>query len=150
MAVYADDVRALTDRRGVIRNRDVVDALGVSAATAHRVLQALVISGVLERHGKGRAAHYRLRRLRYRFRRRGLDENQAWQRIAAGIGRVRSLDADEMRSLQYATTEILNNAVDHSGGRAVEVSIAFAERRGMLTSTARPPGWSTALFRISL
>ncbi len=136
MAVYADDVRALTDRRGVIRNRDVVDALGVSAATAHRVLQALVISGVLERHGKGRAAHYRLRRLRYRFRRRGLDENQAWQRIAAGIGRVRSLDADEMRSLQYATTEILNNAVDHSGGRAVEVSIAFAERGATVTTVS--------------
>src|SRR2546427_6207085 len=39
--------------RGAIRNRDVVDALGVSAATAHRLLQALVLSGVLERHGKG-------------------------------------------------------------------------------------------------
>src|SRR2546427_9619601 len=104
MAVYADDVRALTDRRGVIRNRDVVDALGVSAATAHRVLQALVISGVLERHGKGRAAHYRLRCLRYRFRRRGLDENQAWQRNAAGICRVRSLDTRQMLGLQRSET----------------------------------------------
>src|SRR5438552_13162055 len=130
MAVAADDVRALADRRGAIRNRDVVEALGVSAATAHRLLQAVVLSGVLERHGKGRAAHYRLRRLRYRFRRRGLDENQTWQRIAAGIGRVRPLDADEMRSLQYATTEILNNAVDHSGGRPVEGSMAFAGRGG--------------------
>src|SRR5882724_5586657 len=106
MGVHADVIGALTDRRGVITNREVVEALGVSAATAHRALQALVISGVLERHGKGRAAHYRLRRLRYRLRRRGLDENQAWQRIAAGIGRVRPLEADEMRSLQYATTEI--------------------------------------------
>src|SRR6266446_3452289 len=123
MAASADDVRALADRRGAIRNRDVVEALGVSAATAHRLLQALVLSGVLERHGKGRAAHYRLRRLRYRFRRRGLDENQAWQRIAAGIGRVRPLEADEMRSLQYATTELHDNAVEPSGGRAGEVSI---------------------------
>jgi len=64
MAVAADDVRALADRRGAIRNRDVVEALGVSAATAHRLLQALVLSGVLERHGQVRAAHYRLRRLR--------------------------------------------------------------------------------------
>src|SRR2546428_12252514 len=117
MAVYADDVRALTDRRGVIRNRDVVDALCVSAATAHRVLQALVISGVLERHGKGREAHYRLRRLRYRFRRRGLDENQAWQRIAAGIGRVRSLHAAEIRRHPYPPTAILHKAVDPSRGR---------------------------------
>ena len=136
MAASADDVRALVDRRGTIRNRDVVDALGVSPATAHRLLRALVLGGVLERQGKGRAAHYRLRRLRHRFRLRGLDENEAWQRIAEAIGRIRPLGASEMQSLQYATTEILNNAVDHSGGRAVEVSVAFAERGATVTTVS--------------
>jgi len=134
MTASADSVRSLADRRGTIRNRDVVDTLGVSPATAHRLLHALVVSGILEREGKGRAAHYRLRRLRFRFPRRGLHENEAWQRIAAAIGRVRPLAVDEARSLQYATTEVLNNAVDHSRGRRVEVSVTFAERGTTLTT----------------
>ena len=127
MPASADDVLALIDRRGTLTNRDLVGALHVSAATAHRLLHALVLAGVLERRGRGRAAHYRLRPLRRRFRLPGLDENDAWEQIAAGIGRVRPLDPDQTKSLQYAATEILNNAVDHSGGRTVEVTVAFAD-----------------------
>jgi anti-sigma regulatory factor (Ser/Thr protein kinase) len=129
-------VRALADRRGTIGNRDVAETLRVSPATAHRLLQALVLSGVLEREGKGRAAHYRLRRLRHRFRLRGLDENEVWRRLSEAIGRIRPLGAGETQSLQYATTEILNNAVDHSGGRAVEVRVAFAERGATVTTVS--------------
>jgi anti-sigma regulatory factor (Ser/Thr protein kinase) len=139
VATPADTVRVLVDRRGTIRNRDVAAALRVSPATAHRLLQALVVSGVLERHGKGRAAHYRLRRLRHRFALRGLDENAAWQRIATAIGRIRPLDASGTRSLQYATTEVLNNAVEHSRGRAVEVGVAFGDR-GATTVTVSDDG----------
>jgi anti-sigma regulatory factor (Ser/Thr protein kinase) len=134
MTASADSVRALADRRGTIRNRDVVDALGVSPATAHRLLHALVVSGILDREGKGRAAHYHLRQVRFRFPLRGVDENEAWQRIAAAVGRVRPLAVDEARSLQYATTEVINNAVDHSGGRRVEVNVAFAERGTTVTT----------------
>jgi len=132
--VSAEQVRALADRRGAVANRDVVRALGVSAATAHRLLQALVVSGALERQGKGRAARYRLPRLRHRFRLRGLDENAVWQKLAAAIGRIRALGTDELRSLQYAATEVLNNAVDHSGGRAVEVTVVFAAGGATVTT----------------
>src|SRR5689334_1074158 len=127
MSASAEDVRALIDQRGTLRNRDVVAALHVSPATAHRLLQALVVAGVLERRGRGRAAHYELRRVRRRFRLPALDENDAWQHLAASIARIRPLDPEETKSLQYAATEILNNAVDHSGGRNVEVTVAFAD-----------------------
>lgn len=125
----ADRVRRLVEERGTVRNRDVVQALGVSAATAHRFLQALTLGGVLERHGKGRAAHYRLRRLRHRLRLAGLDESRFWHELAGEIARVRTLPAEELRSLQYAATEMLNNAVDHSGGLRVEVTVEFTGAR---------------------
>ncbi len=124
----ADAVRALADRRGSIRNRDVVTTLGVSAATAHRLLHALVLSGILEREGKGRASRYRLRTLRRRFRLSGLDENLAWNEIATGIAAIRPLDPAAHTSLTYAVSEMLNNAVDHSGGRTVAVTVSFARR----------------------
>ena len=139
MATAAERVRRLVDRRGELTNRDVVHALHVSPATAHRLLHALVTGGVLERHGKGRAAAYRLRSLRRRFRRAGLDEQQAWEAVAAEIARIRPLDPDAARSLAYAATEILNNAGDHAGGRTVDVTVRF-ERGGATVVTVRDDG----------
>ena len=132
-------LRRLVERRGEVQNRDVVRALGVSPATAHRLLQALVTSGILERLGKGRAARYRLRALRRRFRRAALDEHRAWDEVAGEIARIRPMEPDAARSLAYAASEILNNAVDHSGGRTVEVAVSF-ERGGATVTTVRDDG----------
>jgi anti-sigma regulatory factor (Ser/Thr protein kinase) len=139
MATLADRVRRLVDRRGEIQNRDVVRAFSVSPATAHRLLQALATGGILERRGKGRAARYRLRALRRRFRRAGLDEHRAWEGLAGDVARIRPLTPEAGRSLAYAASEILNNAVDHSGGRSVEVAVDF-ERGGATVATVRDDG----------
>jgi anti-sigma regulatory factor (Ser/Thr protein kinase) len=139
MPPSAERVRRLVDRRGEVQNRDVVRALRVSPATSHRLLQALTMGGILERHGRGRAARYRLRSLRRRFRRAGLDEHRAWEGVAAEIGRIRPLDPAAARSLAYAASEILNNAVDHSRGKTVEVAVRF-ERTGATVATVRDDG----------
>jgi anti-sigma regulatory factor (Ser/Thr protein kinase) len=139
MVTPAERLRRLVDRRGAVQNRHVAAALRVSPATAHRLLQALVLGGVLQRHGKGRAAQYRLRALRRRFRRQGLDEHLVWQNVASEIARIRALDPDAARSLAYAASEIVNNAVDHSGGRTVEVGVAF-EGGGTTVTTVQDDG----------
>jgi len=118
-------LRALVERRGEVANRDVAAALRVSPATSHRMLRALVTSDVLERHGRGPAARYRLRRIRHRFRLAALEEDVVWRRVAEGIGRIRPLPSEEQRSLQYGVSEVVNNAIDHSGGRWVDVAVAF-------------------------
>jgi len=139
MASPAERVRRLVDRRGEIQNRDVARALHVSPATAHRLLQALTMGRILERRGRGRAARYRLRNLRRRFRRAGLDEHRAWEGVAAEIARIRPLDTASARTLAYAASEMLNNAVDHSGGKTVEVAVRF-ERAGATVATVRDDG----------
>ena len=135
----ADRVRALVDRRGAVQNRDVVAALGVAPATAHRLLRSLVTSGVLALEGQGPAARYRLRPIRRRFGRQGLDEDRAWQRVADDIARIRPLDADAARNLRYAATETINNAVEHSGGHAVTVEVSF-DRAGATRVVVRDDG----------
>ncbi|MBI1726077.1 MAG: DUF4325 domain-containing protein [Candidatus Rokubacteria bacterium] len=139
MASPAERVRRLVDRRGEIQNRDVARALHVSPATAHRLLQALTTGRILERRGRGRAARYRLRNLRRRFRRAGLDEHRAWEGVAAEIARIRPLDTASARTLAYAASEMLNNAVDHSGGKTVEVAVRF-ERAGATVAAVRDDG----------
>jgi anti-sigma regulatory factor (Ser/Thr protein kinase) len=135
----AERLRSLVDRRGEVANRDVVEALGVSPATAHRLLQGLVLGEVLTRRGRGRAARYALRPVSRRFSIRGLEEDRAWQALAERITRIRPLAPDELRSLQYAATEILNNAVEHSGGTRVDVRIEFGAV-GATTTRIRDDG----------
>jgi anti-sigma regulatory factor (Ser/Thr protein kinase) len=139
MIAAADRVRHLADRRGEVTNRDVVAALRVSPATAHRLLQALVVGGSLERIGQGRAARYRLRRFHRRYGLKRLDEHKVWDTVSAEIARIRPLAPDAARSLAYAASEILNNAIDHSRGRAVAVSVAF-EKHGTTVTTIQDDG----------
>jgi anti-sigma regulatory factor (Ser/Thr protein kinase) len=135
----ADRVRALVARAGSVQNRDVAAALRVSPATAHRILQALVVAGTLERRGRGRGSAYALRTIRRRFRLAGLDEGRAWDEVAAQVAAVRPLDPDATRNLAYAASEMLNNAADHSGGRAVTVTVAF-EPAGATVVTVQDDG----------
>jgi anti-sigma regulatory factor (Ser/Thr protein kinase) len=125
MAAAPESLRELVDRKGEVANRDVVQALGVSPATSHRMLRAAVDGGMLEAHGRGRAARYRLRRIRHRYGLAGLAEDRVWTRAANEIEKVRPLAADEKASLQYAGTEVINNAIDHSRGRSLEVTVGF-------------------------
>ncbi len=135
----AERIRTLLDLRGEIANRDVVRSLRVSSATAHRLLSALVVAGVLELRGKGRAARYRYRPIRLRFARRGLEEDRVWRELAGVIQRTRPLGEADLQSLQYAATETINNAVDHSRGHNVEVRAEFGVA-GITTLTVRDDG----------
>ncbi|MBI3784398.1 MAG: ATP-binding protein [Deltaproteobacteria bacterium] len=139
MIARSERLRALVARRGEVSNRDVAGMLRISPATSHRLLRALVTAGVLELHGKGPAARYCLRHIRFRFRRVGLEEDRAWNAIAEAMARVQTLPTDELRSLQYAVSEVLNNAVEHSRGRSVSVDVSF-ESRGTCVVTVRDDG----------
>ncbi len=125
MGGRADRLRRLVEARGTVANREVAADLGISAATSHRLLSALVTSGVLERFGRGRSARYRFATVRRRFRRSGLDESAAWQEVEQRINTIQPLGRREADSLAYAASEIINNAIDHSGGTWVEVSASF-------------------------
>jgi hypothetical protein len=59
-----------------------------------------------------------------------------WDEVSAEIARIRPLQPEAARSLAYAASEILNNAVDHSRGRTVEVAVAFD--KGGTTVTTIP------------
>jgi anti-sigma regulatory factor (Ser/Thr protein kinase) len=102
-----------------------VKHLKVSAATSHRLLQGLIMAGVLERRGKGRSTRYRLRRIRKRVRLAGLEEDAVWREVSEQVVRIRPLETEEEHSLRYAATEVINNAVDHSGGKSLKIEVDF-------------------------
>jgi anti-sigma regulatory factor (Ser/Thr protein kinase) len=95
---------------------------GVSRSTMSKRLTVLIGEGWLVREGKSRPI-YRpgtWREVSYSYTLAGLDEQTPWERDFAPC---LDLPPNIMRLAHHAFTELLNNAVDHSGGSKVWISM---------------------------
>lgn len=109
---------------------EVAAAVGVSRQAAHRHLVALVAAGRLRVEGRGRAVRYRsASSLPFsRTYPRNVAEDRVWSELAAEIPALVKLGPDARSVFQYAFTEMLNNAIEHSGSREIEVRIEAIPR----------------------
>lgn len=101
----------------------VAQALGVTRATASRTLARLAARQWLVREGSPRRPVWRpglLRQVVRRYPLAGLDEDLPWSRDFAPFFTV---PPHVRRMAQHAFTELLNNAIDHSGASGVTVSL---------------------------
>ncbi len=108
---------------------EVAHALGVTRQTAHRHLCELVADGHLNVEGAGRSTRYRKFKPvdARRFVTTGLEEDRVWSEMS-GPGMVaRNLPKTAETVLHYILTEIVNNAIDHSGASEVDVRVARRE-----------------------
>jgi DNA-binding Lrp family transcriptional regulator len=105
---------------------EVARALGVTRQTAHRHLSELAKDGRLRREGAGRSTRYRrsnpVDERRYPIG--GLEEDRVWSEMSEPGSVAADLPKAAQRVLQYVFTEMVNNAIDHSGASAVGVRIA--------------------------
>jgi DNA-binding transcriptional ArsR family regulator len=100
----------------------LAQAGGVSRQVANAHLQALVRDGLVEAEGTTRARVYRLKTLAEVSRlypRAGLEEDVVWRELVAPV--VIHLPENVRGIWQYAVTEMINNAIDHSGAAEVRV-----------------------------
>jgi anti-sigma regulatory factor (Ser/Thr protein kinase) len=139
--IELDNVRTkvmpkLVDRSGIDREllhsidathapqvADIAAEFGVSRQTVYTRLRLLEEHGAVTKSGKGKAALYSVPSTReeWTFELQGLEEDRVW------LDRVKpfvqdSLSANELSTCSYGLTEMINNAIDHSGGRRVIVS----------------------------
>jgi anti-sigma regulatory factor (Ser/Thr protein kinase) len=124
-------VNELLEVNDSFRTGDLARKLRISRQAAHRRLAPLVAAGRLVREGKGRATRYRQpgsRPLRVRLPRRGLEEDRVWDDVAKQSFSGAAPDARDI--LQYAFTELVNNAIEHSEAQTVEILVP-----------AETPGW---------
>ncbi len=101
----------------------LMQRLDLSRRRAQDLLRRLVASQWLYRSGTVRRPVYRpgaLRQVVQHYPLQGLQEDQPWRRDFAPYF---DLPAEVRRMAQHAFTELLNNAVDHSGGSRVTVSL---------------------------
>ena len=101
----------------------IVERTGLSRASAHKAIKRLVDAQWLASDGSPRRPHHRpgaLRQVVQRYTLAGLQEDLPWTRDFAPNF---TLPAHIARMAQHAVTELLNNALDHSEGASVAVSM---------------------------
>lgn len=101
----------------------LVQATGMSRGTIQKALQRLTQLGWLQREGSARRPQFRpglLRQVVQRYPLAGLQEDLPWSRDFAPFF---ALPTEVQRMTQHAFGELLNNAIDHSGGSSVTVSL---------------------------
>jgi hypothetical protein len=118
-------IEQLLDASGQLTTGDVARSAGVSRQAAHYHLSRMVKRGELVHEGKGRGGRYRRAAyLTFHYELPGVAEDAAWAQEDAELRRrdPEILDNPHIRPiLNFAFTEMLNNAIDHSSGSVVDV-----------------------------
>ncbi|HEX9856407.1 MAG TPA: DUF4325 domain-containing protein [Acidimicrobiia bacterium] len=98
----------------------VAEAFGVSRPTAYNYLRALLEEGVITRLSPDR---YELTAIQHAFHHEvaGLAEDVVWSSEIAPT--LKCLPPNVLNILQYATTEMINNVIDHSGSPDVRIAV---------------------------
>src|SRR4051812_6489417 len=94
----------------------LAQATGLSRQAANGYLQAMLREGLIDAEGTTRARVYRLRVLaevERRYPREGLQEDVVWRELIAPA--LVQLPENVRNIWYYAATEMINNAIDHSG-----------------------------------
>lgn len=104
---------------------EVGRVLGVTRQTAHRHLRQLVVDGYLVVEGAGRSTRYRKSTPvdERRYSTSGLEEDRVWSEMSEPGTIAGDLPKAAKRVLHYLLTELVNNAIDHSGASHVDVRI---------------------------
>jgi len=115
-------IRLLAADWGQVTAGEVAKAAGVSRQAAHYHLVRMVRSGELRREGAGRGSRYvAAADLERRYSLVGLEEDRVWDEIFRDLSTIQLAKENVRSILKYAFTEMLNNAIDHSGGTHAQV-----------------------------
>lgn len=133
-------ILAFAEKHDKFRTSDIVRALPVAKSRqfVSGVLSSMVKSGELVRAGTGEFVFYALptkssilfNTIQKRIKSGKVSEDQVYQELEGQSPIIKNLPENISSILFYAFTEMLNNAIDHSGSKNIEVSLS--NRDGVL------------------
>ena len=129
-------IRDLLNEKGRVSSGDVARAAGVTRQAAHYHLSRLAEAGEIDAVGAGRGSHYVAAATWMRqFETAGLQEHLVWQQLSSDLRTVAGLPQEAFAIARYAFTEILNNAIDHSGSATVSASATVTDEKALFSIT---------------
>ena len=117
-----------------LRAADVVSKTGFSRAYVHRFLKQLTDEGLIVLTGKANQAHYVIAgdkgslpakppRIRKIVTNRGLAEDKVLSQIKQESSIFLGLTGNVSSIIDYAFTEMLNNAIEHSSSEKIDLAV---------------------------
>lgn len=151
-------ILAYLKKHGRSGSKVLCEHLGISRQALNVHLNRLIDEGQVVRTGATRNTRYVLpgqlpqpERYGGEFDTDGLDENRIYQRLALSLNLAHALKRNAGTVFHYVFTEMLNNAIDHSGSNKVRISATleagFVRARvedngiGVFASIARKLGY---------
>ncbi len=130
-----DKILILLKRGGIATARSIAENLDVSRAYSHLLLRQLCEEGTVLLIGKTNRAHYILssdknslhsakkaiQHCTFRLNNNNLSESHVFQRIENETGIFLDVRDNVYKILRFAFTEMLNNAIDHSRSKKIEI-----------------------------
>ena len=117
-------IRVLAADRGSVTSGEVAKAAGVSRQAAHHHLVRMVRERELLRVGAGRGSRYVPDAdLDRSYPLEGLEEDRVWEEVIREAPTIQNAPSNVRSIMRYAFTEMLNNAIDHSGGTEARVKV---------------------------
>ncbi len=124
--------------KGAIRVSDVVEATGFSRTYIHRFFQNLVEEGMIVKVGHTNRTQYvlpnkineakeKILTFNRIFKNEHLQEDDVFDFIKSQTGIFRGISENVFRLVEYGFTEMVNNAIEHSGSVKIKVSIIRQE-----------------------
>ena len=111
----------------------LAESLGVTRQAASARLLKAIKTGLITRDGRGAGVRYgipTIKEVQQSYTRAGLSEDRVWQQLLAPV--LAAVPEKARDVWRYGLTEMINNAVDHSGSEKVHVGL----RRNALFSQA--------------
>lgn len=122
-------LKYLSGRRSA-SGRDICQCLGISRQATHKHLKALIQQGNVVKGGTTKGAVYAIagkirpaQRLRKRYMLDGLVEDRVFGEIGLLLNLRKNLRKNVFEIVNYAFTETLNNAVEHSRSKDCDIEV---------------------------
>jgi len=125
----------LIEQRGSVTGPELAEELGISRQAVSLQMRPLIAEGAVFKTGSTRAARYlpgdaapAAQSLKRKLDIEGLDESAVYEKVAVNLN-LPALPDNIEAIVHYAFTEMLNNAIDHSGSPDCTVDIEIDTRR---------------------
>ena len=130
-----DAILGLVEQKGSVTGPELAEELGISRQAVSLHLRRLIADGAVFKTGSTRAARYLPgdtapagRSFRRKLDIAGLDESDVYEKAAVSLN-LATLPDNVEAIVHYAFTEILNNAIDHSGSPDCTADVDIDARR---------------------
>lgn len=135
-----DEIIRLAKLKKKLRTRDIINSFGVSRQYAVILVNDLVLKDRLVKVGSTNSAYYLLpesvgetgmfpAQISKRLKNESLQEHEIYEDIQNQYPPVKRLTENVGSILNYAFSEMLNNAIEHSQSKYIEVEVSVQNRK---------------------